>query len=304
MHVLRVFDPWRSPLCTCPFKYSLHPYTGCSHFCLYCYATSYIGRRPSTPKPDFTRRLERDLDKARRGSVVELSSSSDPYPPLESWMGLTRRSLEILGKHGFKILVTTKSNIVERDVDLLARYPSSVMITITTLDQELSRKLEPGAPPPDKRLDAVRRLSDKGIPVGVRLDPIIPFLNDDPAGIRALIREIKEAGALQVTVSTYKAKWDSLRRLMSAFPEISVKLRELYVGKGEFIHGYMYLPRSYREALLKPAVEEALRSNLYVATCREGLSADFMKAPSCDGSGLIRMHPSIVDVERRGETSG
>ncbi|MGC8953317.1 SPL family radical SAM protein [Desulfurococcus amylolyticus] len=291
MSVLRRFDPWNSPLCTCPFKYSLHPYTGCSHFCLYCYAASYIGRRPSTPKESFIERLKKDLERISVKGIVELSTSSDPYPPIELWMGLTRRSLEILGKNGFKLLITTKSNIITRDIDILARYPSSVMITITTLNTELARILEPGAPPPEKRIEAVEKLRSKGIPVGVRIDPVIPFINDNPTEISKLVKTVKEAGALQVTVSTYKAKWDSLRRLMNAFPQVSEKLRELYVENGEFIHGYMYLSNEVRKSILSRVINEAVRSNLPVATCREGFPEFFIKASSCDGSGLIVYHP-------------
>jgi len=293
MSVLRPFDPWHSPLCTCPFKYSLHPYTGCSHFCLYCYATSYIGRKPSMPKEEFLNALTRDMRRARRNAIVELSSSSDPYPPLEAWMRLTRKTLELLGAHGFRILITTKSDIVVRDIDLLAKYPSSVMITITTLNDNLARRLEPGAPPPSRRIAAVRTLSKNGIPVGVRVDPIIPFINDDPEDLRELIGALKDAGALQVTVSTYKAKWDSLRRIIDAFPDVASRLKRLYVEEGEGIHGYMYLPKSLRETLLKPVVEEAGKRGLFYATCREGLESIPMKAPSCDGSGLIILHPLL-----------
>lgn len=291
MSVLRRFDPWNSPLCTCPFKYSLHPYTGCSHFCLYCYAASYIGRRPSTPKERFIERLKKDLERISVKGIVELSTSSDPYPPIELWMGLTRRSLEMLGKNGFKLLITTKSNIVVRDIDILARYPSSVMITITTLNTELARILEPGAPPPEKRIEAVEKLRSKGIPVGVRIDPVIPFINDNPVEISKLVKAVKEAGALQVTVSTYKAKWDSLRRLMNAFPQVSEKLRGLYVGNSEFIHGYMYLSSEVRKSILSRVINEAVRSNLPVATCREGFPGSLTKASSCDGAGLIVYHP-------------
>lgn len=290
--VLRVFDPWRSPLCTCPFKYSLHPYTGCSHFCLYCYAASYIGRKPSTPKKEFIERLRRDLKRVKPGSIIEMSTSSDPYPPIEASLMLTRRTVELLGEHGSRILVTTKSNLVVRDADLLAKYPSSVMITITTLDEDLARLIEPGAPPPSVRLEAVRILREKGVPVGVRVDPVIPYVNSDPEELRRLVKTVRDAGALQVTTSSFKARWDSLSRLTSALPEdTALKLRRLYTERGERIHGYMYLPEELRRTLLEPVISEAIRSGLYIATCREGIG--ILKAPSCDGSGLIMFHPAV-----------
>ncbi|ADM27683.1 Radical SAM domain protein [Ignisphaera aggregans DSM 17230] len=293
MKVLREFDPWKSPLCTCPFKYSLHPYTGCSHFCLYCYATSYIGRKPSVPKKNFIENLEKDLRQIVKGAVVELSSSSDPYPPIEMQLELTRKTLEVLGRNGFRILITTKSDIVARDIDILLRYPSAVMITITTLDQGVAKVLEPGAPPPDRRMEAVRKLSRAGIPVGIRIDPVIPMINDDPEKLRELVNIARDVGALQITTSTYKARGDSLKRLQEAFPDIAEKLRRMYVYEGEKIHGYMYLKKEAREKLLKPVIEEALRLGLYIATCREGPGVTIINAPTCDGSGLVSRHRTL-----------
>jgi len=146
LEVLREFDPWKGELCTCPKKYSLQPYTGCSFMCLYCYATAYIGRRPSEPKKNFLERLERDLRKADRAKIVNLSTSSDPYPLIEAKYKLTRGALELLRKHGFKILITTKGSLVARDKDILKSSKAAVMITVTTLDSSLARELEPGAP--------------------------------------------------------------------------------------------------------------------------------------------------------------
>jgi len=297
--VLREFDPWSSPLCTCPPKYSLHPYTGCSHACLYCYATLYVGRRPSTPKKSFIEKLKQDINRigqARSSRIVELSTSSDPYPPEEREERLTRRTLEVLGESGFWILITTKSSIVSRDKDLLLKYPSAVMVTVTTLDTGLAKVLEPGAPSPSERLSAVRELSRAGVPVGVRIDPVVPMLNDDPEELAELVARVKDAGALQVTTSTYRARWDSLRRLQEAFPDVAGRLRRMYVDEGERVPGYLYLKEEVRKALLKPVVEEAQRLSLYVATCREGPRVTVLKAPSCDGSGLIRRHPKLLST--------
>ncbi len=289
LRVIKPFDPWRSSFCTCRPKYSLHPYTGCSHFCLYCYATAYIGRKPSMPKKMFLDRLRRDLNYINPRLFIELSSSSDPYPPLEKWMLLTRKSLEILVNR--KILITTKSDLVTRDYDLLLKTLSSVMITITTLDEELAAKLEPYAPPPWKRLEALKKLSDKGVPVGVRIDPIIPGLNDKPYMIKELVKTVKEHGARHIVTSTYKARYDNLGRMMNAFPEKKSIWRKLYIENGVKIHGYIYLVRDVREELLKPVIKYGLEEGLTVATCREGLGSSFFKAPSCDGQHLIVYHP-------------
>ncbi len=300
LRVIRLFDPWRSPLCTCPRKYSLHPYTGCSHFCLYCYATSYIGRRPSIPKAKFLESVKGDLEFIEKGAIIEMSSSSDPYPPIEEKLKLTRKTLGMMLTRDVRVLITTKSHIVTRDLDLLRRIPSAVMITITTLDDNLAKLIEPEAPPPSLRLQAVRELSASGIPVGVRVDPIIPGVNDDPYHIVKLIEVIKEAGARHIVTATYKAKWDSLIRLSQAISEIARKLRELYVHSGVKIHGYMYLAREKREKLLLPVVKTALRLGLTVATCREGLSSQYFQAPSCDGSHLIScLSTKIINCRRK-----
>jgi DNA repair photolyase len=288
LRVIRPFDPWKSPLCTCPRKYSLHPYTGCSHFCLYCYATAYIGRRRSIPKASFLRNVKSDLALLEKDAIIEMSTSSDPYPPIEETLELTRRTLALLANYPVRVLITTKSHIVVRDADILVKMPSAVMITITTLDDNLAKIIEPEAPPPSLRLKAIKELSARGVPIGVRIDPIIPGVNSDEYHTAELVEKVIEAGARHIVTSTYKAKWDSLNRLVAALPDTANKLRELYVRRGVKIHGYMYLPRDVRERLLSPVIRATLRHGLTVATCREGLGPEFFKAPSCDGSHLIR----------------
>lgn len=288
LRVIRPFDPWKSPLCTCPRKYSLHPYTGCSHFCLYCYATAYVGRRRSVPKASFLRNVKSDLALLEKDAIIEMSTSSDPYPPIEETLELTRRTLALLANYPVRVLITTKSHIVVRDADILVKMPSAVMITITTLDDNLAKIIEPEAPPPSLRLKAIKELSARGVPTGVRIDPIIPGVNSDEYHIAELVEKVIEAGARHIVTSTYKAKWDSLNRLVAALPDTANKLRELYVHRGVKIHGYMYLPRDVRERLLSPVIRATLRHGLTVATCREGLGPEFFKAPSCDGSHLIR----------------
>lgn len=236
----------------------------------------------------------RDLPKLRNGAVVEMSTSSDPYPPIESWLMLTRLALESILEHnvkhrrGIRVLITTKSNMVVRDLDLLKKLSSAVMITVTTLDEGLAKGLEPHAPSPQARLKAIKELSQAGIPVGVRIDPVIPHINDDPYEIEELIGKVKEQGALHIVTSTYKAKWDSLKRLREAFYDISAKLTNLYVERGVYVHGYRYLPEQLRRSLLYPVVKSAESNGLTIATCRENLGVDFFKAPSCDGSHLIK----------------
>ena len=296
LSIIRLFDPWKSRLCTCPLKYSLHPYTGCSHRCLYCYATAYIGRKPSTPKKDLWKRLKHDLRFINKELIVELSTSSDPYPPLELWMFLTRKTLEILATNNVKVLITTKSDLVIRDIDVLLSTPSAVMITITSLDRDLVKKLEPGAPSPERRIDAIRILSENKVPVGARIDPVIPGLNDDPYMLGELVQAIVDAGAIHIVTSTYKARPDNFRRMVEAFPDLSSYWRKLYYEEGIKMHGYHYLRQDVRRELLKPIVTEARKHGITYATCREGfLGKEYFNSPSCDGSHLIKYSPKYVE---------
>ncbi len=279
MDVLRPFDPWKSPLCTCPPKYSLHPYTGCTHYCLYCYATSYVGRKPSRPKRDFLKRLRRDLARADPSIPVDMSTSSDPYPPEEMVLGLTRAALEVLRSRGYRVLLTTKGVGFVRDQGLFG----ALMITITTLDGQLASKLEPFAPSPSSRLDA---LASVEVRRGARVDPIIPGLTDDPADLKELLREIRDSGAEHVVFSTYKAKPDNFKRMALSFPDLAGSWRHLYYDRGVRIGGYRYLPTRERYRLLKDLVEEAIKLGLTASVCREGFK-DLLKAPSCDGTHLL-----------------
>ena len=285
MDVIREFDPWHDPLCTCPKKYGLNPYTGCEHGCLYCYITSYIPRAfECRPKHNLIARVERDLKQIDRSRPISMSNSSDPYPPIEAKLGLTRSCLKLLAQENCKVQVITKSDIVARDLDLFTKMRAVVSFTVVTLDQELSRMLEPNAPPPERRLEAMKRLAAAGVPVCLRLDPVIPFLND--SGFTNLVRAAAEHGAKHVTSSTFKPRPDSWRRMQSAFPEVAARLRPLYFERGQRHHNSWYLPRELRQKLMgdiKRACEEA---GLTFASCREGL-AGMNSGASCDGSHLI-----------------
>ena len=288
MSVLRIFDPWRNPLCTCPRKYTINPYTGCSHKCLYCYATSYIGYRSSSPKRDLIRRLLKDLKKINPIFPIDMSLSSDPYPPEEKRFGLTRRILEILLPLGLKFQITTKSDLFVRDMKLLSKYNVAISVTLTTLDNNLASKLEPFAPHPSARLRALEKIASLGIPFSVRIDPIIPMLNDDPEELRLLVREVASLGAKHIVTSTYKAKPDNFKRMTAAFPELEDSWMKLYYPKGKMTLRYAYLPKNLRIKLISPVITEAKKLGLTYATCREGfLTKDFFNAPTCDGTHLI-----------------
>lgn len=279
--VLKPFDPWKNPLCTCPPKTSLNPYTGCPHGCLYCYATSYIPRFASyRPKDGLLRRLGRE--RLEPGCLVSLSNSSDPYPPVEKDLELTRGCLEILREKGARVQVITKSDIVSRDADLLGRMPSVVSVTLTTLDGDLSRRLEPGAPSPKRRLWAMEVLRSKGVPITARIDPIIPFINAQE--INELVGSACSAGALHVTSSTYKARPDSLMRIHQEFPDQAWALKSLF-SKGRRIGGSSYLPGEVRKRALETVAGACRKAGITFSTCREEMQ-DMPGDIACDGSHL------------------
>ncbi len=284
MAVLKPFDPWKNQLCTCPSKLSLNPYTGCSHGCLYCYASSYIPRfSECRPKKDLLRQPERDISKIAPGTLITISGSTDPYQPAEKDFGLTSGCLQVLRSGCMAVQVVTKSDTVCKDIDLLSGMRSVVNITITTLKDTLSRKIEPGAPLPGKRLQAIRRLSDNGIPVSVRVDPIIPGIND--LELNDVVSEAFNAGAQHITSSTYKARPDSMKRLSTAFPIEAEALKDLFKN-GERIGGSLYLPRELRQSIMHDMEMAATNEGMSFAACREGLISQ--RKVSCDGSHLIR----------------
>ena len=278
--LIKPFDPWRSPLCTCPDKYSLNPYTGCSHRCVYCYSTYIPNFYTLRLKKNLLRRVERDLSKIPEKSLVSMSNSSDPYPPVEKKLRLTRKILELVKEQRKeqRIMIVTKSDLVTSDIDLLSELNAAVSISITTLDKEKASKLEPNAPEPGKRIKALKKLHSEGIPCVLRLDPIIPEKTEDE------IEEIIEKCSFvsHVVSSTLKLRFDSLKRMIKTFPELKY-YRKLYM-KGEKIQNSFYLPKSYRLEVLERVKDACERYGISYAFCREGVP---FKAKSCDGSHLI-----------------
>ncbi len=282
MPLISTFDPWQSDTCTCPQKLTLNPYTGCDHGCVYCYASSYIPNfRSCRAKKNLLTKLKKEALKLK-GEIVSISNSSDPYPRVEAREEWTRKCLEILTSSDCRIQIITKSNIITRDNDLLTKVPSTVALTITTDDDNLARVLEPNAPSPTERLKAAQNLVDKGVPVSVRIDPIIPFLNEDPS---RLLETLASLGVKHVTSSTYKPKPDNWHRLNKAVPKIAKKLKPLYFEQGERINGNTLMLKERRFKLMKNIRDLATANGMKFGVCREGLPQ--LNTAPCDGSWLI-----------------
>lgn len=223
------------------------------------------------------------MEKLPKNVIISMSNSSDPYPPIEADLKLTRKCIEEFGKHPVRLLVITKSDIVLRDVDLLTEMGAAVTISITTLDNSLARRVEPLAPPTSRRLQALAKLSGEGINTGMRLDPIIPYLNDHD--FRELLKEAKNVGVKHVVSSTFKPRSDSWKRITQEFFEIEDCLRKLYLIEGERIGRAMYLSRNLRFRIMREVAEECKKLGLTFATCREGFK-QLHTSPTCDGSHL------------------
>jgi DNA repair photolyase len=191
-----------------PFRYSVNPYRGCEHGCSYCYARpghEYLGLSAGLDfesqifvKEDAPEQLRKELLSPKwEPQVVSMSGVTDPYQPVERRLQLTRRCLEVFAGFRNPVGIVTKSALVSRDRDLLgelARYQAAhVFLSITTLDPDLARVMEPRAAAPAARLRTVRDLTEAGIPVGVLVAPIIPGLNDHEAP--AILQAAAAAGA-------------------------------------------------------------------------------------------------------------
>lgn len=190
------------------FDRSVNPYRGCEHGCVYCFARpthAYLGLSPGLDfetklfaKPEAPRLLAEELSRpGYKPAVLGLGTNTDPYQPLERRMRITRGLLEVLAAFSHPVTIVTKSALVLRDVDILSamarRGLASVTVSVTTLDRDLARVMEPRAPTPPRRLETIRNLAAAGVPVGVLAAPMIPALNDTE--LEAILDAAVEAGA-------------------------------------------------------------------------------------------------------------
>lgn len=202
------------------FDHSLNPYRGCEHGCIYCYARpthSYLGFSPGLDfetkiiaKRNIAQVLREELAKPRYvPNLISVGSATDCYQPVERELLLTRSVIELFNETRHPFGIITKSSTVERDIDLIAplaaRQLAAVYITITTLDGELARKLEPRAASPLRRLRTIKTLAEAGILVGVSLAPQIPFLNDD---MEKVLEAAWEAGARRAFYTVLRLPWE------------------------------------------------------------------------------------------------
>ena len=240
-----------------PFSWTINPYRGCEFACKYCYARythEFMEMRDGVEfeqkiyvKQHTAELLLRDLKKVKPGESISLGTATDPYQPAERRYEITRGILEEFARHrGFELGIVTKSNLIVRDIELLREVSQhntlSIHITITTLNVELARILEPRAPRPDLRMDAVRELSAAGLNVGVSSSPVLPGITDSPADLEALVRAAATAGARHIFAGPLFLKPCSaaifLPFLEEHFPQLVENYRQRYRESA-------FLPPSY-----------------------------------------------------------
>ena len=271
-HQVEFFSlPVRSILNRCdsrrnlPFTWTINPYRGCEFACKYCYARYTHEFMEIHDFADFERKifvkeeaawlLRRDLKKVRPGEEIAIGTATDPYQPAEKRHLVTRSILEELSRHaGLEIGIVTKSNLVLRDIDLLQRIAEQntigVHVTVTTLNCDIARTMEPRAPRPDLRLQAVRRLNEAGIPAGVSCAPVLPGITDKPKDLEALVKAASEAGATHIFANSLFLKPCSraifLPFIKERFPDLVPLYQQLYGERDFGSQGY----RKHLSALL------------------------------------------------------
>lgn len=291
--VAGIFNP---PAATGMSFWSVNPYVGCAFGCAYCYArdthrwtlerAGAVGARIAESMPPWLAFERRVLVKEnaaarvrealcssrapRAGDALVIGSATDPYQPAERSYQVTRGILSaLLPVRGVRLTIITKSPLVTRDVALLrdlgARNTVAVHITITTIDRDLARRLEPRAPTPEARLRAVSRLAAAGIDVRVNCMPVMPGITDDRRALAALVRRVADAGATEFAACALRLRSASRRRYLpfvrEAFPELADRYERTYRNS-------VYAHQAYREGLSEFVQSLCRRHGLAVSTMR------------------------------------
>lgn len=204
-----------------PFDRSINPYRGCEHGCIYCFARPSHAFHDLSPgldfetklfaKPDAAALLRQELGKPGYACApIAMGTNTDPYQPIEREWRVTRDVIEVLADCDHPLVITTKSNRVVRDIDLLAPMAGKglvgVAISVTSLDPRIAMTIEPRAPSPERRLAAVRQLTDAGVPTYVNMAPVIPAITDHE--VEAIVSRAAEAGAKGVSFIPVRLPWE------------------------------------------------------------------------------------------------
>ena len=278
-----------------PFTWAINPYRGCEFACKYCYAR-YTHEFMEMTDEDFEHKifvkqhtatlLRQELKKVKRGEEIAIGTATDPYQPAERRYEITRALLEEFARHrGFELGIVTKSNWVVRDAELLRAISQHnrlfVNITITTINTDLARILEPRAPRPDLRLEAVRQLNLAGVAAGVICAPVLPGITDNPRDLEALVEAAARAGAKYLFANALFLKPCSasvfLPFLEKQFPHLVASYRQRYEQRA-------FLPPAFGKRLSQ--LMARLRDKYGITNAYERYARRTHPVPSPDGDQL------------------
>jgi DNA repair photolyase len=279
-----------------PFRFTVNPYRGCEFGCRYCYAR-YTHEYMELDGSEFERKIyvkqnvgpltERDLNSEKIwGEHIAIGTATDPYQPAEGEFGATRAVLEKMAeREGLSVSITTKSNQVVRDLDVLKRLAErsslTINITVTTLRTRLARLLEPRAPRPDLRLAAVRKLRDAGLAAGVFASPILPGLTDSEQHLDALACAARDSGALWLAGGVLFLMPSALKEFLpfveQKFPKLAQRYRDWYRRTG-------HAPESYKKEI--SARVAALRAKYNLGNRPESPNSREWRSPQLAFNGF------------------
>ena len=258
--------PVRSLLNRCtgvrmPFTWTINPYRGCEFACKYCYARYTHEFMEMRDGVDFEQKiyvkqhaadlLRQELRRVKPGEQIALGTATDPYQPAERRFEVTRAILEEFARHqGLDLGIVTKGNLILRDLDVLRQIARNnrlmVNVTITTLNIDLARILEPRAPRPDLRMETVRQLNEAGIETGVSCSPVIPGITDSLRNLEALVRATAEAGGKHIFANPLFLKPCSAAVFM---PFLEKEFPQLAAGYHQRYKDRAFLPKTYGQRI-------------------------------------------------------
>lgn len=253
--------------------YLLNIYRGCQHGCIYCDSRSECYRIDNfddiTVKTNAAELLRQEISRKRKKGTVGTGAMSDPYTPIEKEYKLTQRTLQIIAEERFPLHITTKSNLILRDIDILqeiSKIYATVAFTVTTVDDDLARKIEPGAPLPSERLKAMGVLAALGISVGITMMPVLPFIGDDQENISGIVKAAKHYGAQFIYPFFGMTLRDRQRdyyyqKLDKVFPGLTEKYRQKYDLRYSCAAGNAHkLHEVFKEACHKSSISTKMPS--------------------------------------------
>ncbi|HOJ77375.1 MAG TPA: radical SAM protein [Bacillota bacterium] len=284
----RILSPVKSPTTWFGVRWNINVYRGCQHKCIYCDSRSIcygLDSNKIVVKTNAVELLRQELAGKRSKAIIGTGSMCDPYGPVELQYNLSREVLKVIFEYGFGVHIITKSDLILRDIEILksinANNRVSAAFTLTTVDDNLAAKLEPGAPLPSKRLAAIKRLTAAGICTGVTLMPVLPYITDSEANIGNILEQAYNCGAHFIIASFGMTLRDRQRdyyyqQLDRYFPG----LRQQYQNR-------------YQDAYHCPVYNYQKLAKLHQRFCEEHLLISRMSELT---SGLVEVKPEQLSL--------